>query len=83
LQKTDAEILDGFNQVLIPMISKSYGFSELEALRQFIYSKTYQLLAEKETRLWHFSDLAVFDLWENEYLTGDLTNSLYVRGDEL
>jgi len=83
LEKTDAYILDGFNQELIPMIAKTYGFSELEALRKFIFSNTYRLLTEKETRMWHFSDLAVFDIWENEYLTGSLANSLYMRSDEL
>jgi len=81
--KTDSRILDGFNQDIVPMIMSKYGLNEVDALRKFIHSKTYQLLLDKTLQVWHFSALAIFDMWENEYVTGDLTNSLYVRGDEL
>jgi len=83
LIKTDSRILDGFNQDIVPMIMSKYDLNEVDALRNFIHSKTYQLLLDKEHQVWHLSAIAVFDLWENEYVTGDLTNSLYVRGDEI
>jgi len=83
LKRTDSRILDGFNQDIIPMIVKKYDLLEIDAMRVFIYSKTYQLLLVENHQIWHLSAIAIFDLWENEYLTGDLGNSLYVRGDEL
>ena len=83
MSKTDSRILDGFNQDIVPMIMAKYNFNEVEALRRFVHSKTYQLLLDKDLQVWHFSAIAIFDMWENEYITGDLTNSLYVRGDEL
>ena len=83
LLKTDSRILDGFNQDIIPMIMSRYGLSDLDAMREFIHSQTYQLLLDKSLQVWHFSSLVIFDIWENEYVTGDLTNSLYIRGDEL
>ena len=81
--KTDSRILDGFNQDVVPMIMAKYDLNEVDALRGFVHSKTYQLLLDNDLQVWHFSAVAVFDMWENEYVTGDLTNSLYVRGDEL
>ena len=81
--KTDSRILDGFNQDIVPMIMTKYGFNEVDALREFVQSKTYQLLLDAEMQVWHFSAVAIFDMWENEHITGDFTNSLYVRGDEL
>lgn len=83
MRKTDARILDGFNQDIVPLIMEKYRFSEDESFRKFIFSNTYQLLLDEETGAWHFSAYALFDIWENEFITGDLTNSLYIRGAEL
>lgn len=83
MKKTEAYILDGFNTDIVPLIMNRYAMSDIEALRAFVQSETYQLLLNEELGLWHFSSLAVFDIWENEHITGDLTNSLYIRGDEL
>ena len=38
---------------------------------------------DDDLKMWHFSPLAVFDMWENEQATGDPRNSLYLRGDEI
>lgn len=46
-------------------------------------SKTHAMLANDDMKLWHFSPLAVFDMWEAEEATGDPRNSLYIRGDEV
>ena len=42
-----------------------------------------EMLENDEMKLWYFSPLAVFDMWENEEATGDPGNSLYLRGDEI
>lgn len=60
---------------------KSWNFHN--ALRIFLASKTHEMLENDEMKLWHFSPLAVFDMWENEEATGDPGNSLYLRGDEI
>ena len=41
------------------------------------------MLLDNEMRLWYFSPLVIFDMWENEEATGDPGNSLYLRGDEI
>ena len=55
----------------------------MDALRIFLASKTHEMLENVEMKLWHFSPLAAFDMWENEEATGDPGNSLYLRGDEI
>ena len=80
---TIATIMQNFDAELAEMISKSKGVSLMEGLRIFLASKTHKMLLDNEMRLWYFSPLAVFDMWENEEATGDPGNSLYLRGDEI
>ena len=80
---TIATIMQNFDAELAEMISKSKEVSLMEGLRIFLASKTHEMLLDNEMRLWYFSPLAVFDMWENEEATGDPGNSLYLRGDEI
>ena len=64
-------------------IAKKRNLSDLDGLRLFLDSKTYAMLCDDELEMWEFSPAALFDMWENEVLTGDPTNSLYLRGDEI
>lgn len=41
------------------------------------------MLLDDDLKMWHFSPLAIFDMWENEQATGNPRNSLYLRGDEI
>lgn len=65
------------------VVAKNRGISIMDALRIFLASKTHEMLENDEMKLWYFSPLAVFDMWENEEATGDPGNSLYLRGDEI
>ncbi len=49
----------------------------MDGLRLFLNSETHEMLADNELRMWHY---ILFDLWENEIVTGDPRNSLYLRG---
>ena len=82
-EKTLPPILQKFDSEVSGIIAKSRGLSDMDALRLFLNSKTHELLENNELRLWHFSPLAIFDMWESEQATGDPRNSLYLRGDEL
>ncbi len=55
----------------------------MDALRLFLASETRSMLLDDDLKMWHFSPLAIFDMWENEQATGDPRNSLYLRGDEI
>ena len=75
LQNVDAAVSD--------LIAKSRGISSMDALRLFIASKTHKMIEDDNLKMWYFSPLALFDMWETELATGDPRDSLYLRGDEI
>ena len=83
INKTSPTILQNIDSEVAVLIAKSRNISELEALRIFLNSKTHSMLLNDDMRLWYFSNLAIFDMWECEQATGDPKNSLYLRGDEI
>lgn len=75
-------ILSYYNTEIVKLICSKYGIPPMAALRKFILSQTYQMLADKSLEMWDFSPLGIFDMWESEQITGDPSNSLYIRRDE-
>jgi hypothetical protein len=77
-----ARVLDFLDRSIVLELMRRYGFSELEALRRYLRSETYRLVADDELKFWHFAPLAVLDLWETERATGDPRDSVYLRDDD-
>ena len=75
-------ILRYYDREVASMIGQKYGFAPMDALRAFLSSRTYAMLCDDALEMWEFSPLGIFDMWENERVTGDPTNSLYLRRDE-
>lgn len=82
MNKTPAEVLDFYDEEIIKMISEKYGYTQMAALRMFLNSETYKMLSDSELEMWDFGPAAIFDMWENEQITGEPRNSLYLRRDE-
>ena len=80
---TRPSILQNFDAEVAGLIAQKRDVSDMEGLRLFLDSETHRMLADDELKLWYFSPLAIFDMWENEIATGDPRNSLYLRGDEI
>ncbi|MDD6207575.1 MAG: hypothetical protein PUB10_03530 [Clostridiales bacterium] len=78
--RTRASIMKNFDVEVSLLIANSRGLSEMDGLRLFLNSETHQMLEDDELKIWYFSPLAVFDMWENEIATGDPRNSFYLRG---
>lgn len=76
-------ILAYYNTEIVKKICSKYGIEPMNALRKFLLSQTYQMLADEKLEMWDFSSIGIFDMWENEQITGDPRNSLYLRRDEL
>lgn len=57
---------------IIDIIIKKEKMIEDEALVRFYLSKTYKLLSHEESKLWHYSPLTLYEIWKNEYKTGEL-----------
>jgi hypothetical protein len=78
---TKSDYLFFFDRWLVPMITEEYGVDEERAVRLFINSHTYRLLADEMTKLFRESPLVIFDLFKTEYETGDPRNSSYIKND--
>lgn len=56
-------------QVVHLMVEK-YPYDEITASREFYDSKVYALLEQEDTKLWHFSPLTLFHMFDDEKNTG-------------
>ncbi len=82
-ERTKPSILQNYDAEVASLIAKSREISEMDALRLFLSSQTHEMLVDDTLKLWYFSPLAIFDMWENEEATGDPGNSFYLRSDEI
>lgn len=73
-------ILKYYDREVAKMIMQKYGIDELEAVRRFINSETYNMLSDIRLEMWEFGYPALFNMWECEQITGDPRNSSYFRG---
>ncbi len=83
MNRTRPSILQNVDAMVAREIARSRDISDMDALRLFAASETHRMLVDDDLKLWYFSPLAIFDMWENEIATGDPRNSLYLRGDEV
>ena len=81
--RTRASILQTYDVEVSKMIANRKNISEMDGFRLFAGSEIHRMLEDDNLRMWYFSPLAIFDMWENEIATGDPRNSLYLRGDEI
>ena len=72
-QKTFEAILTLLVPQVIDLIVKNYGIDEISATKAFYESKLYSVLEEEDTKVWHFSPLTLFCLFDEEKRTGKFT----------
>lgn len=83
MTRTSPVVMQNIDTAVAGLIAEARQLEPLAALRLFLASETHALVLDDATKLWHFSPLAIFDMWENEVATGSPQNSLYLRGDEV
>ena len=63
--------------VLVPqvirLITENYAYDEMTAANEFYSSNLYALLEQEETKIWHFSPLTLFNMFDAEKKTGSFT----------
>ena len=79
MKKIPLEINRYFSNFVIKLIMEKYGLNELDAIREYYFSKTYKMLNDVSLEIYKMSHLVVFDMWENERNTGNPRNSEYIR----
>ncbi len=59
-----------YTVVLVPqiilLITENYPYDEMTATNEFYASKVYGILEDEETKLWHFSLLTLFNMFDEE-----------------
>lgn len=55
---------------IIRLITENYSYDELSATNDFYRSNLYALLEQEDTKLWHFSPLTLFNMFDEEKKTG-------------
>ena len=81
MTKLEPEITDYYNSEVVQMIMEKYGLDAMTALREFVMSKTHEMLEDPDQGFTSFGAGAVFEIWEAERITGDPRNSIYIRGE--
>lgn len=71
---------DKFNTILsivlipqiIELIINNDNYSDIAATEVFYRSKTYELLNDEQTKLWHYSPLTIYNIWKTEMESGEI-----------
>ncbi|MBQ3061672.1 MAG: hypothetical protein IJD02_04445 [Lachnospiraceae bacterium] len=58
---------------IISLIIDNYGIDEVLASRRFYESEVYSLLEKESTKVWHLSPLTIFNMYDEEIKTGNIT----------
>lgn len=72
-QKKFEAILILIVPAVVHLIVENYGYSEVEASMNFYDSQVYALLEQEDTKLWHLSPLTLFNMYDEERKTGNVT----------
>lgn len=55
---------------IIDKITENSNISEIDAINIFYKSKLYSELSDESSKLWHYSPLLLYTLFQDELLTG-------------
>ena len=79
--RVTAERMAFYDEFVGQLMAEKYALSDKEAIKSFLTSETYRMLLDAETELYKVSPYILFDMWENEKITGEPRNSQYIRED--
>ncbi|MBR2300889.1 MAG: hypothetical protein IKA41_02940 [Bacteroidaceae bacterium] len=57
---------------VVGLIVKNCGLDEMTATTLFYKSRVYALLEQEETKMWHYSPLTLFNMYNEERETGNI-----------
>lgn len=81
MKRLDPDIIDYYNEEVVKMMVDKYGYSFMNALREFVSSQTHGMLEDEEFGLTSYGAGAILEIWEAEKITGNPCNSIYIRGE--
>ena len=73
----DQKKFEGLLILIVPqivgLIVQNCGLDEVTATTLFYKSRVYALLEQEDTKMWHYSPLTLFNMYNEERETGDIT----------
>lgn len=81
MNRTNPVIMDYYDWKVIEMIMDKYGIPEFEAIDRFLSLQTHEWLEDRERGMYYFNEMAIFEMWEVEMITGDVRNAPCLRED--
>ena len=55
---------------IIELITKNSNVDDAKVISRFYQSKLYQELADEKSKLWHYSPMTLYTMYQDELLTG-------------
>ena len=71
-----------YDKEVVGMIAEKYNMSPMDTLAAYLDSETYAMFNDPELEMLDIPPAGIFDMWENERVTGDPRNSLYIGWDD-
>ena len=72
----DQKKFEGLLILIVPqvvgLIVKNCGLDEVTATTLFYKSRVYALLEQEDTKMWHYSPLTLFNMYNEERETGNI-----------
>ncbi len=60
-------------QQIVELIIREYGYNDEKATEMLYESELYAALEKEETKLWHLSAYALFEMYREEHQTGHIS----------
>lgn len=64
---------------VVEKIVDKFNMSEMDALKEFLSSQTYQMCTDINLSMWEFGSSDIFDMWIVEKITGNPRNINFMR----
>lgn len=77
----DAHVNYAMSKQVAEMIAEKYNMTAMDALRAYLDSEAYSMFNDPELQMDDIPPIGIFDMWENEQVTGNPRNSLYIGRD--
>ena len=60
----------GLTKNLVTYLTKNSNVDDAKVISRFYQSKLYQELADEKSKLWHYSPMTLYTMYQDELLTG-------------
>ena len=68
---------------IIELITKNSNVDDVKAISRFYQSKFYQELADEKSKLWHYSPMTLYTMYQDELLMKSVKNFPTSSGSEM